>query len=361
MSRRQDQVKLWPFGQGAPARGFEWSRGRQRGFTLIEMLVSLAITAIISVMLMQSLVKTSKKTHDEFQVRTMQNSARLALVRVSRELEAIGLNTYASPTLRQPKLIYAGPNQIAFNADVDVDLDPNDAINPRLGPIKDDASDFTEMGDPSGMIVYDPNSAYTRSDCPDLTRRRGDHPHRVGRRQFQRKGRAVHDAWRERLGERLLGTARFASLRDTQPDRPRVGARIPGLQQPGRQQHAKMGNPCTWHPPVAAERGFVGQLWLSKRSRLHPHATVRAAASLRTWGYFCQQDDGRSAAEGVFVPRRQRGRRDRLFRIDRLGHRRCGRRTVERGHSTGSQHGRHANPGLWRRPQRGRRPESEHG
>jgi prepilin-type N-terminal cleavage/methylation domain-containing protein len=157
MSRPQDKVR-------------KQASSGQRGFTLIEMLVSLAVTALIAVMLMQSLVKTAKRSHDELQDRTMQNAARLALSRVSKEIENLGVDTYVSPDKRQPKLVYAGPYQIVFNADMDSDLDPNDASNPRLGPINTGSTNFTQVGDAgTGLLLYSPTDSFTRTDRPVLS------------------------------------------------------------------------------------------------------------------------------------------------------------------------------------------------
>jgi prepilin-type N-terminal cleavage/methylation domain-containing protein len=270
----------------------------QRGFTLIEMLVSLAVTAIIAVLLIQSMVKTAKRTHEEFQERKMLNAARMALARVVRELEGLGLNTYASPALRQPKLIYAGPFQIVFNADLDADLlpnpDPNDANNPpRLGPIKVDADDFTEVGDPGGVVLYDPNDSFTRGDVspPDLTA--GAETIRIGL-DANLNGKiepfnttAENDSEDDFWG--LNDLVRFASANpvDHVLLREVTGYSLPEDDNVRRWELLAVGlRPWLISPDLSVSYGYPSDPDFSDFPPFAPPLLFQY------WGYFCQQDDG---------------------------------------------------------------------
>ena len=143
----------------------------ERGFTLIETLICLVITALISIMLTRTLVNSFSRTKEELQDRTMLNSARLALGRVVKELEGLGMDTYVSPTKVQPKLLYCGPYQIVFNSDQDQNIAvPDDPNNPRRGAIDPAADGPIRIGDGAiGVLLYEPNDAFVNASFGDQT------------------------------------------------------------------------------------------------------------------------------------------------------------------------------------------------
>ncbi len=133
---------------------------RRRGFTLMELLVSLVVTGIVmsaAVWFFRGLSRAVGGTADRMDV--MQN-LRYALSTLDRDLRNAGAGTTAA----QPTLVYVSPTEVVFNADLvsnvagsatavnyNPDADPNAVITPTTAQ---------RFSIPGTSIVY-PDTTYT--------------------------------------------------------------------------------------------------------------------------------------------------------------------------------------------------------
>lgn len=139
------------------------------GFTLIELLIVVFIVGIVSSLIVKTLIEASSMSDKTMKEMVIENSAKLILDRLTKEIEQIGLNTYYregnDPNFPiQPKILYLSPYQILFNSDQ----------NANLGPIKHDPN---IIGDPNSLncpgsdyCLPDPNSSNSSSWLYGITR-----------------------------------------------------------------------------------------------------------------------------------------------------------------------------------------------
>jgi type IV pilus assembly protein PilW len=97
--------------------------GTQKGFTLIEMLIALAIGSLLLASL-YNFYLTQKKTHDiREQIAEMQQNARVGIALMVREIRLAGYNPTGTPGVG---ITAAGPNTIRITMDLNEDHDTND-------------------------------------------------------------------------------------------------------------------------------------------------------------------------------------------------------------------------------------------
>ena len=95
----------------------------QKGFTLIEMLIALAIGSLLLASL-YNFYLTQKKTHDlREQIAEMQQNARVGMALMVREIRLAGYNPTGIPGVG---IMAAGPNTIRITMDLNEDHDTND-------------------------------------------------------------------------------------------------------------------------------------------------------------------------------------------------------------------------------------------
>jgi prepilin-type N-terminal cleavage/methylation domain-containing protein len=102
------------------------NRNHRRGFTLVELLVALAIGAIL-IGITYTIFVTQRRSHVvQEQVGEMQQNGRVAADLLTRAIKGIGNNVVRNddPALAQRQLIYAGPYELIFNANQDDNLPP---------------------------------------------------------------------------------------------------------------------------------------------------------------------------------------------------------------------------------------------
>ena len=87
---------------------------RQAGFTLVEMMVVIVITGMISTAMYQML-QAGQATYEQNKTMVdMQQNARVGLQSLSDDLRLVSYGK--DPT--QPSIFYAGPESVAFVADI---------------------------------------------------------------------------------------------------------------------------------------------------------------------------------------------------------------------------------------------------
>jgi prepilin-type N-terminal cleavage/methylation domain-containing protein len=126
----------------------------QRGFTLVELLVSLAIAAIVVTGMFNLYTNLFKSSVEQDRVLQMQQNARVALDDLERDLRLAGVDvTRDDGTLPdQAVFAYAAPYEVDFNANLDNSLA---GLKPTAAPDKVPAS--LPGGD---TPFYDPSSDY---------------------------------------------------------------------------------------------------------------------------------------------------------------------------------------------------------
>jgi type IV pilus assembly protein PilW len=98
--------------------------GHKKGFTLIEMLIALAIGSLLLASL-YNFYLTQKKTHDiREQIAEMQQNARVGMALMVREIRLAGYNPTGAPGVG---IMAAGANTIRITMDLNEDHDTNDA------------------------------------------------------------------------------------------------------------------------------------------------------------------------------------------------------------------------------------------
>ena len=95
----------------------------QKGFTLIEMLIALAIGSLLLASL-YNFYLTQKKTHDiREQIAEMQQNARVGMALMVREIRLAGYNPTGIPGVG---IMAVGPHTIRITIDLNEDHDTND-------------------------------------------------------------------------------------------------------------------------------------------------------------------------------------------------------------------------------------------
>lgn len=101
-------------------RGKEMKNNQRRGFSLLEILVTLGVMSMLFVMAYTQLFKTAEKTAREIDLTEARSSARVALEMMRKDLANLGLNVRQG--VHQPNIFRADAAQIIFSADLDKDL-----------------------------------------------------------------------------------------------------------------------------------------------------------------------------------------------------------------------------------------------
>jgi prepilin-type N-terminal cleavage/methylation domain-containing protein len=110
---------------------FTLAEENRHGFTLIELLIAIALSIFI-VLAIYNLFLSQKKAYSiQEQVIETQQNARMAMHLLTKDLRMIGYGIDIAHN--QPKLVYCGPYQLTFNADLD---STRGTINTSLSPNK---------------------------------------------------------------------------------------------------------------------------------------------------------------------------------------------------------------------------------
>lgn len=100
------------------------SRRLSRGFTLVELLVALAVGAML-IAIIYTVFIAQRRGHDvQGQVAESQQNARVAADTLTRAIQGIGNNVdhiAPDPVNWQPQILYCGPYELAFASDTDED------------------------------------------------------------------------------------------------------------------------------------------------------------------------------------------------------------------------------------------------
>jgi len=126
----------------------------QRGFTLVELMVALAMAAIVVTGIFNLYLDLFKSTTQQDRVLQMQQNARVALDDLERDLRLAGVDvTRDDGTLPdQAVFAYAAPYEVDFNANLDGTLG---GMKPTAAP------DKVPANLPGGAVAfYDPSSNY---------------------------------------------------------------------------------------------------------------------------------------------------------------------------------------------------------
>ncbi|HSH68559.1 MAG TPA: prepilin-type N-terminal cleavage/methylation domain-containing protein, partial [Deferrisomatales bacterium] len=91
----------------------------RRGFTIVELLVSLSIAAILLTLVYQVFISQRRTYTAQEEVAEMQQNARIGLETLTRDLQNIG----AGVDRGDPQLLHCAPYEIVFYADLDLDQD----------------------------------------------------------------------------------------------------------------------------------------------------------------------------------------------------------------------------------------------
>src|SRR5512145_1839501 len=92
---------------------------RREGFTLVELLIGLAIASILLGIVYNVFIAQRRGHVVQEQVAEMQQNARIAADELTRAIKGIGYNVDRAKTPPQEKLLYCGPYEILFNSDLD--------------------------------------------------------------------------------------------------------------------------------------------------------------------------------------------------------------------------------------------------
>ncbi len=126
----------------------------ERGFTLVELLVTLAVTGIFVALLYQVFISFQRTYRVQDELAEAQQNARVAMDELARALASIGAGTAVEEG--QPRLLVAHEYEIAFTADLSPDhgaQTPGDPV-PGAGP-RDPFAEF-----PAGTYAGAPAETY---------------------------------------------------------------------------------------------------------------------------------------------------------------------------------------------------------
>ncbi|MHB8766940.1 MAG: PilW family protein, partial [Deferrisomatales bacterium] len=99
----------------------------RRAFTLVELLVTLAVSAITLTLVYQIFVAQRRGYTVAEDVAEMQQNARIAADEVARLLKSVGNGVAREAAPPQRQLLYCGPYEVVFNSDLDPAAGPADA------------------------------------------------------------------------------------------------------------------------------------------------------------------------------------------------------------------------------------------
>jgi prepilin-type N-terminal cleavage/methylation domain-containing protein len=130
-------------------------RNTRAGFSLVEMMISVLVLGVVLIAFAAVFMLFQKSSAQTNETAQMQQNARIALDFITNDLREAGVGT--DYFRGQPVIDYAGPYQVAFNADVDngqtiQGAGPLAAINIGVTPNK---------VPPTGTALYAPTSNYT--------------------------------------------------------------------------------------------------------------------------------------------------------------------------------------------------------
>ncbi|MBD3162571.1 MAG: prepilin-type N-terminal cleavage/methylation domain-containing protein, partial [Candidatus Eisenbacteria bacterium] len=139
------------------------TRSRSGGFTLVELMVVVVVTAVVAVGLYQVLF-AGRRSHDvNKNAVEMQQNARIAISSLADDFRHVSYGK--DPT--QPSIRYAGPDSIVFIADIVSDTDGAEVISYHLHPDGDpdtpnpnDTILMKSVADSGGTLLYATPQSY---------------------------------------------------------------------------------------------------------------------------------------------------------------------------------------------------------
>lgn len=133
---------------------FKRHQGAERGFTLIELMVALAMAAIVVTGIFNLYINLFKSTTEQDRVLQMQQNARVALDDLERDLRLAGVDVTRDDGALPDQAVfaYAAPYEVVFNANLDGTIG---GMKPSAAP------DKVPANLPGGDVAfYDPSSEY---------------------------------------------------------------------------------------------------------------------------------------------------------------------------------------------------------
>lgn len=134
-----------------------------RGFTLVELLIVVALTGIITAAVYQTFYAGQRSHEVQKNLVEMQQNARVAISVLSTDFRQVSYGK--DPT--QPSIQFAGPDSIVFAADMDPDTPGAEEISYFLSPDgdpdtenPDDTILMKQVCDSGGVVIYEEPQSY---------------------------------------------------------------------------------------------------------------------------------------------------------------------------------------------------------
>ena len=207
-----------------------WSLGRRAsaGFTLVEMMVTLVIFAMVAVTVTLVLMSSAKSKQRTTQRIESEQGARAAVDLIARDIRTAGYGADLDDSPPQPAIAYVDSKEILLSENQTPYPDPRAGLAAGLQPGRQSEASSAQRH---------------RVDAADAVHhRRRAHPLHARREQRRRRGRQRH---RVRAGRRRGG--------DPEPERLR--ARAPGL----RRQHGRHARQQRRHHGARGARAPAGR------------------------------------------------------------------------------------------------------